>query len=743
MRKRFLPFYIAFAISLMSYIDISAQCDFRRTNISSSDFSDQDRADLAELIMEYLSEGVDVSDPNLTRADYPIPSEHMDHFGTIHNTGTPVFLTWHRTYIQRLENWLISKGETRFVPLPYWSPFEIVPPQFFNDADGDGIRAVLPSNHGFADLNSDDINLNPTFYDQYLTPQVCNNFPTLEQFTGPFEGAHGTPHVRIGGTMSGIHSPGAAIFWLWHAWVDEVYYCYQKECMGLLPDLYIRDGENDEGIEPSDVEEIWTSPDIWVRNSNDGFQEENQGESEALCFKEKDDPNNPSTPDVKPVYVYVRVWNRGEMPNEANVGNLVVKWAHGSTGLAWPTPWDGSLDCDGLPLGGDIGSQPLRSINDTYVDEFDADGDGNTSESEKDFTIYEFEWTPPNPDDYEECFDGASWKFRHFCINARIESHPDDPTILHGDFYADLNENNNLALKNISIIGENPIADSEEEEEWLNDLCDEIIWEIIGDPNDPDGVVIVEPDYPTECLLFGNYTQNVMHDVELGIRFKTRRDWELMKNVNVEMFFGGYDWSRVNSENGNIRTRNASWSWTKKSVTWNWTSQNVLIEYPYIRGFTFNEYEVARYCMQFSGQIPMPAPNATTGVIEPIEFDVVQKVNGKIVNGERYKLHVPNDANSSTHNVFGRSINTSNIRVTKEMLIYPNPAKESFTLVTPQFDRNYDVQITNSLGQIVSSHSNLSGEVTISTNDIGIGIYIVVLRDQVSGEIETRKLIIE
>jgi len=75
-------------------------------------------------------------------------------------------------------------------------------------------------------------------------------------------------------------------------------------------DLYIKDGDSDDGTEGSGVVEVWASPDIWVRNEADGFDNQT---TQSLCFDEN--INNPDDA-IRPVYVYVRVRNRGSSAHQ-------------------------------------------------------------------------------------------------------------------------------------------------------------------------------------------------------------------------------------------------------------------------------------------------------------------------------------------------------------------------------------------------------------------------------------------
>jgi len=107
-------------------------------------------------------------------------------------------------------------------------------------------------------------------------------------------------------------------------------------------------------------------------------------------------------------------------------------WAKASTSLSWPAPWDGSVTSPAL-MGGLIGSQPVTVV-------------GGSQE------ILSFDWTPPDPSDYAAF--GADKA--HFCLLARIETSPTAPfgmtTPETGDLYANVQNNNNIVWKNISIV---------------------------------------------------------------------------------------------------------------------------------------------------------------------------------------------------------------------------------------------------------------------------------------------------
>jgi hypothetical protein len=100
--------------------------------------------------------------------------------------------------------------------------------------------------------------------------------------------------------------------------------------------------------------------------------------------------------------------------------------------LSWPAPWDGSVTTPAL-MGGSIGSQAVT------VNGGDAD-------------IVQFTWTAPDPSDYASF--GADKA--HFCLLARIETASAAPFGMTfaetGNLYANVQNNNNIVWKNISIV---------------------------------------------------------------------------------------------------------------------------------------------------------------------------------------------------------------------------------------------------------------------------------------------------
>jgi subtilisin family serine protease len=196
--------------------------------------------------------------------------------------------------------------------------------------------------------------------------------------------------------------------------------------LGATIDLYTEDTPGDEGVEPNEnTEDLWTSEDIWVRNQNDGTSDYTH--------------QNPIYVDeYTPVYVYVRVRNRG-ISTSLGTEQLKLYWSKAATALTWPEYWDGSMISPVL-MGDEIGVEIISQIE---------------SQSE---TILTFTWIPPNPEDYEN-IDGIDQPW-HFCLLSRIVA-DHDPIINElesGDWNLvnNVKSSNNISWKNLSIVNIEP-----------------------------------------------------------------------------------------------------------------------------------------------------------------------------------------------------------------------------------------------------------------------------------------------
>lgn len=161
-----------------------------RRNIYS--FSALDRALLAQLISQFATDA--------------IVSMHRNMRG-IHGGDPMRFLGFHRDYVRRLERWLVARGYRRFVPLPAWNPAQCVPTQFRRGVNNPCIRL------SFARFRGSNL----------------RNFASEQDFARQLELRHNTVHNRLGGIMPRVmSSPSVPLFWIWHAFVDDLWFEYQR-----------------------------------------------------------------------------------------------------------------------------------------------------------------------------------------------------------------------------------------------------------------------------------------------------------------------------------------------------------------------------------------------------------------------------------------------------------------------------------------------------------------------------------
>jgi hypothetical protein len=179
-------------------------------------------------------------------------------------------------------------------------------------------------------------------------------------------------------------------------------------------DLYIKDRNEDFGNEVYPYHwqaDRYDSPDIWVRNQNDGRTNQVH--------------QRPKYNSSQPVYVYVRVRNKSCSPS-IGTEKLNVYWSKSSSFSSWPQNWDGTQPLIGNSLGAfNVGILPPG----------------------KD-TILEILWHILNPNIYN------NW---NTCLMARIENAPSDPITIHPNrIDDDVFYNNSVAMRNLTIVDNFP-----------------------------------------------------------------------------------------------------------------------------------------------------------------------------------------------------------------------------------------------------------------------------------------------
>lgn len=464
-----------------------------RPNINS--FTSAQRTQLVNAMMEYI--------------DATSVQKHCIHVmttgGHIHSDFD--FLPFHRVYLEGMEDYIQSKGPAYaiYIPLPKWDPSTVVPTEF-QVVDPDCASISCDAGHpasscgtavnwnpgiaqpGFlslpvqAGINNDlcDWNMNPT---APSTANCCSNgLSRVIEGQGPNPVSstyHNSVHGTMGGIMGNFRSPAAPIFWLWHAFVDDVWKTWECGCpqsgMAGTFDLYMKDtdkeveSERDRGEEPNiDNGPMWESEDIWVRNQNDGFTNQQHQNPEYMAL-----PGNFN-------YVYVQVRNRGCIAN-AGTEMLELSWAKAGTALSWPSFWNGSITSPAL-MGNLISTQPIPVIQ-----------PGGSA-------IIEFAWQPPNPAIYAPIgTDPIFWANEpwHFCLLARILTPADPMTFVETtNLYANVKNNNNIIWKNLTVVDLNPANIVSPGGGWITDAKNVGAIIRVGDAWDKGGVYNLELQNP-------------------------------------------------------------------------------------------------------------------------------------------------------------------------------------------------------------------------------------------------------
>jgi hypothetical protein len=162
-----------------------------------------------------------------------------------------------------------------------------------------------------------------------------------------------------------------------------------------VTNVWMKDTWNDTGAEPDShtaAEDMWKSPYIWVRNTQDtGLTHQHEHQNPEFG---------------SPNWVYVKLHNGGGATN----GNVELYWANASTDLSWPGSWNLLAT---LP----VSSFPTHSTK-----------------------VVEVQW-PTLP--------GTG----HFCMVARWVSASDPmATPETGDINGNTRNNNNIAWRNLNIV---------------------------------------------------------------------------------------------------------------------------------------------------------------------------------------------------------------------------------------------------------------------------------------------------
>jgi hypothetical protein len=196
-------------------------------------------------------------------------------------------------------------------------------------------------------------------------------------------------------------------------------------------DLWIRDGEGDDGSQPHEGQVVHLSNDIWVRRQDDGVMIH-----ENPIYR---------GPNQEPNTVYVRVRNRG-CSGVSEDTPVHLYWAKAGTNLAWPQPWNGrAIQVPGAGGAGGAGGASEREVaigGPIEADRLVTTGPVEAGQS----TVVRFQWQVPNPADYLALDADKT----HFCLLAYVGDDPPEDDDLPGL----VRSNRRVAWKNVSVLGE-------------------------------------------------------------------------------------------------------------------------------------------------------------------------------------------------------------------------------------------------------------------------------------------------
>ena len=153
------------------------------------------------------------------------------HSNAIHQMhSNPRFLPWHRIYLLRMEELLMSVDPT--VCLPYWKSSE-------EQAFPAWLLAFTPTVNLMSGPHTvtRTVGMFATLPNAAAVAAAMAN-GTFNTFAPALEGIHNSGHVWVGGSMGGIATaPCDPVFWMHHAEIDRLWWEWQTANPGQNPPL--------------------------------------------------------------------------------------------------------------------------------------------------------------------------------------------------------------------------------------------------------------------------------------------------------------------------------------------------------------------------------------------------------------------------------------------------------------------------------------------------------------------------
>ena len=138
----------------------------------------------------------------------------------------------------RLEEFLTNLGFDQFVPLPAWNPSTTLPGPFQNTGVPEIMNTTITIDGEVIEMDMNVIAGGELEMYDFNSNAACQIFPDIDVFAGVMRAGnfggfnnHNEIHGAIGGAMRTVPTASASpIFWLFHAHVDELYWCFQANC---------------------------------------------------------------------------------------------------------------------------------------------------------------------------------------------------------------------------------------------------------------------------------------------------------------------------------------------------------------------------------------------------------------------------------------------------------------------------------------------------------------------------------
>ena len=458
-------------------------------------------------------------------------------------------------------------------------------------------------------------------------------------------------------------------------------------------DLAMQDAYADMYDEPNQMEvrsyldwNIWESPDLWNRLTNDGGQEHQ-------------DPDTMTTN-----YLYVRVKNIGCIPSPTNAdsASLNLYWSLASTGEVWERDWVGNSTLPGinLPAGGRI--TPISGIPIPSID----------PGAER---ILSKDWIPPRPQD----FDTSGMLTRiDVCALARITTLDSDLGLAFPEIdttKVNVRNNNNIVTRNFASIN-------------------------LSGSHNTGGVVVSDPSSSAVAptITVEVTTENQLHPFIHG---------HLATYMDMELHLGGlYDKWVAGGKQGNPTASNDG----MKTVTWDMEKplrlENITLEEneAHLVILDFNRKEGVNPAYPVVDQmVYFRMVNPVTVDIDNGDGTSFPVVRDNVIGSVNYSINIPAD------NPGGQKTNPSGLGEEVEKMeswfdVYPNPTDGELTVqVSDDRDGKYRVLVVDMSGRVIFENDKAAfhnGIFRMNTSSFTPGIYFIQLTDS-KGKASIRKFV--